>query len=43
MKDHEFEINSKNVRINLVDTGCKLNVHKTCPGRYDAVMGVIIV
>ena len=29
VKEHEFKINSKNVRINPVDTGRKLKVHKT--------------
>ena len=36
MKDHEFEINSKNVQINPVDTGRKPNVYEMFrrrPGR----------
>ena len=41
MKDHEFEINSKNVQINPTDTGRKLNVHKTFRRRLGHFLNVL--
>ena len=38
MKDHEFEINSKNARISPVDTGRKLNVYETFRRRPGCLM-----
>ena len=41
MKDHEFEINSKNIQINPVDTGRKLNVHKTFRRHPGSLLNVL--